>query len=111
MRMEFFKIKVILLLIFLFQNQLVIGNETSQFEQERYYVAKEDISICDEGIIILGGASLILVDSLFHDPCGFYFLPTGSGWICNWCKEVNPLDVGRCQVCGKPYGSRPPPKK
>lgn len=111
MRLAFFKRKIVFLFLLLFQSQLLIGNEPSQFEQIRYYVAQENITICEDGIMILGGASPILVGSLFHDECGFYFLDAGSGWVCNWCKEVNPLEANICQACGKPHGSSPPRKR
>lgn len=112
MRLAFFKIKIVLLLLLLFQNQSLIGKEDSQFKQVRYYVAAENIDICEDGILILGGESLILVKSLFHDEQGFYFLDTEeTGWICNWCGTINPLDASTCKRCGESYGSGPPKKR
>jgi hypothetical protein len=109
MRSGFFKIRIIIFFL-LIQNQwLIAGN--SQFEPVRYYVAKENVAICEDGFMVLEGGSPILVNSLFHDDSGFYFLEAGSGWVCNWCREVNPLEADVCQACGKPYGSSPPKKK
>jgi hypothetical protein len=111
MKSVFFKINFVLLFLFLFQNQLLIGKEQTQCEQVRYYVAAENVGICEDGILILGGESLILVKCLLHDEQGFYFLDTdGCGWVCNWCGTINPLGASRCKRCNEPYGSRPPKK-
>jgi hypothetical protein len=106
MRFGFFKIKIALLFVLLFQNQSLIGNEIPQCEQVKCYISKNNIAICDEGIAILGAESLIVAESLFHDEYGFYFLDSGAKWKCNWCGEFTPLGQNTCQACGKPYGSR-----
>jgi hypothetical protein len=53
---------MILTFVVLFQKQWLIGKENGQFEQTRYYVAPENICICEEGFLILGGEILFLVN-------------------------------------------------
>jgi len=111
MKCEFFKIKMVLLFVLIFQFQMLVGKECSDQDQSRCYISKNDVAICDEGIVILGTQSLIIAESLFHDECGFYFLAAGARWKCNWCGELNPLDRNTCQACGEPYGSSPPKRR
>lgn len=112
MQLTFSKLKILLSFLLLFQNQLLIGEENSQFEQVRYYVAIQNIETCENGILIRSGESLILVKSLFHDQQGFYLFNTeDTGWICNWCGTINPLDQSTCRRCEQSYGSSPNKKK
>ncbi len=100
-----------LLFFLLFHSHSLIGIETPQIGQTQFYITKDNIAICDEGIVVLGIESLIIVDSLFHNEHGFYFLASGARWKCNWCGELNPLDRSTCQACGQSYGSSPPKKR
>jgi hypothetical protein len=109
--------RMLLLFICFTQMQFCFGNKASRaFEiviengQEGYlkhYVSADQISICEEGILIHLEKVGLQLKSIFHDEYGFYYLEEGVSWICNWCGELNPLDRSICSCCGNPYGSGP----
>lgn len=97
--------KIVISLLFFFYG-LFISQLLNADEDEKIYVASEQIEIEDNCIVILLDGADIPVSALRHDNDGLYFLrseisllTSPRSWICRNCGYDNNFWRERCVDC------------
>ena len=71
----------------------------SQENSLQHYVSPAQIRICEDGIIIELETICLLVQNIFYDENGFYYLKDGIRIVCPKCGAFNDLDNKECYRC------------
>lgn len=105
MRTQFtFRLFLSLLALLAFSFTEVRATEDAEMNCKKIYILATDVTLAEDGILIIHNGKLLYSSGLHSDAAGLYFKPkeTVEAWNCERCYAQNAGSrPKRCKSCGE----------